>query len=304
MKILVTGGTGFIGQSVVNKLLTRHDIRILARNALRTCEIFPTPTLKTIEGDVRDESSLRKAMEGVETVINCVQFPNHPVENRRKGYTYWQIDALGTERQVNVARTQGVRHFIYLSGAGTASDRKESWFVAKWYAEEAIRKSGVPFTILRPSWVYGPKDRSLNRFASLAKFMPIITILGDGKNRVQPIFVEDLAGLISEITSGSGPATSNPLGQTFDVGGPEEMTFRDVIETLLKVMGKKRRIVCIAKNLAKFGVQAVAFLSSPPITPEAIDFVTMDVRIETASLRRIFPHFKPRSLEEGLRGYL
>ena len=292
MKILVTGGTGFIGSHVVQKLLAEgHHVRVMSRRP-KSGSLLEKVRPEFFCGNVTDQNPLRQAMEGMEVVVNCVQFPSHPVENPKKSWTYWQVDALGTERQVKAAVDAGVRHFIYMSGAGTGRGGQEPWFKAKAHAEEVIQKSGIPSTILRPSWIYGPDDRSMSRLQQMIRDLPIFPMIGDGQNHVQPIRVEDVAELVAMIVSPS--PVKGEGGQIVEVGGPEEMTMDALVQKLCRGLGKYRPIVHIPKALAKLLVWPLKFLSTPPMTPGAIDFVTMDVRIDIGPLQKHFPDFHPR----------
>ena len=113
-------------------------------------------------------------MNGVETVVGCQQFPNSPIEDPKRGYTFEEVDARGTENLVQAAKAAGVQKYVYLSGSGAAPDAERHWYRAKWRAERAVRESGMQFVILRPSWVYGPEDRSLNRFLGMSRYLPFV----------------------------------------------------------------------------------------------------------------------------------
>src|SRR5439155_1392398 len=115
------------------------------------------------KGDIFDEPSLNSAMVGCDTLIIASQFKNAPFENRFRGLTYEKVDGEGTERQVAAAKKAGVQRIIYMSGAGTREGRTEPWFRAKLRAEKAVTQSGMNWTIFRPSWIYGPTDKSLNK---------------------------------------------------------------------------------------------------------------------------------------------
>ncbi|MDO8493726.1 MAG: NAD-dependent epimerase/dehydratase family protein [Deltaproteobacteria bacterium] len=283
MNILVSGGTGFLGQAITTHLLREgHNVLILTRNRQRACRISFQPLPQFIQGDITKPETLKSAVEKMDAVVQCAQFPGQPVENRRKGFTYFNYDALGTENLVNAARNAGVKHFVYISGAGTKENAKEPWFKAKWYAEEAIRRSGIPATILRSSIVYGPGDKSLNRLIQMAKVFHILPLLGGGKNRVQPIFVDDLATIVAA-------ALQNYPGKpirTFSCGGPEEMTMKEMVQRALRFLGIK----CLL-----FPVPAVPL--------NVVKFVTMDVSIDIAPLQKAFPQIRLKKLEEGLKTY-
>ncbi|MBI4223929.1 MAG: NAD(P)-dependent oxidoreductase, partial [Deltaproteobacteria bacterium] len=230
-RILVSGGTGFIGQAVARALVKKqYPVRILSRQAHKAKILFPS--LEIVEGDVAKPETLGVACEGVDLVIQCAQFPGHPFENKRKHHTYFEVDALGTENLAKAAKAAGAGHFIYLSGAGTDGKKTEPWFKAKWFAEQAIHGTGLPATILRPSWVYGPGDRSLNTILKMAKIFPLVALLGGGKNHVQPIYVEDLANIVLASVASAGGED-----RLFDVGGPQEFRMKTMLKIALKAKG-------------------------------------------------------------------
>ena len=297
MKILVAGGTGFIGSQVVKELSQNpaNEVFVLTRNAQQTP--FGEGG-KMVAGDVRDAPSLARATAGVEAIIHAVQFPNHPVEAPRKGYTYMEIDGRGTERMVAAAQENGVRRFIYLSGAGAGQGRPENWFRAKDVAERAVRESGMEYVILRPSWIYGPADRSLNRFIAFIKYLPFVPVIGDGKTRVQPISVFDVARIAADAVR--NPAATN---QTFELGTREPLTMDEILRTVMRVMGKRRPLLHQPKGLVKALVAPLQLLPAPPMSPAAIDFITTEALIDPSETERVF-NIKIEPLEDGLRRYL
>src|SRR6266508_2321711 len=177
VEVLVAGGTGFIGSHVVDELAKggRHTIAVMTRDPAAATR--REGVARYVQGDVADASSLARASEQIEAVVHCVQFPNHPVENPRRGWTYERVDGDGTERMVAACMKSGVRRFVYLSGAGVAPGRDKPWWRAKARAERAIVESGMEYVIIRPSWVYGPEDRSLNKFIAFVKYLPIVPII-------------------------------------------------------------------------------------------------------------------------------
>lgn len=302
MKILITGGTGFIGTHIRDELLERPELgaedRVLCMTRHPEGKSHEDPRVAYVGGDVRDGASLERATEGVDVVVHCVQFPNHPVQNPAKGYTYLEIDAKGTERTVAACVKNGVRRFVYLSGAGTSPERKEPWFRAKVIAERAVRESRMEYVILRPSWVYGPEDHSLNRFVALVKYLPVVPVIGDGTNRVQPVLISDVATVAA-----AAVFNREATNQTFDLGGPEELAMDEILERVQKVLGTHRVLVHQPAWLAKLGVLPMQVLPAPPLSPEAIDFILQEAHVDPEPAERTFGiRFTP--LEEGLRGYL
>ena len=298
--ILIAGGTGFVGSGIVRELARRGQrVTVFARGVAKAQNRFPGLEVGYREGDVRDSESLISAMEGVEVVIGTVQFPNSPIENRRRGYTFEEIDAAGTERMVPAARAAGVRRYIYLSGAGAAPDARHHWFRAKWRAEEAVRGSGIPYVILRPSWVYGPEDRSLNRFLAMSRSLPFVPIIGDGnRQRLQPVFIDDVGRAVAEAVENRAAD-----GRSFELGGPEVLTMNEIVRTALEVMGRRRWLLSAPKGLMKALAALLRFLPGPPLTPDAIDFITMDALADSSALVETLG-LKLTPLREGLATYL
>ena len=300
--ILVTGGAGFLGSHIVARLLAQPEvgpdtaIRCMTRNPAGRSH--PDPRVSFVAGDVRDAASLERATEGADAVVHCVQFPNHPVENPSRGYTYIEIDARGTERLVAACQKNGVRRIVYLSGAGTSPERPETWFQAKVIAERAVRDSGIDYVILRPSWVFGPEDRSLNRFVSFIKYLPVVPVIGDGSNRVQIAWVGDVAEMAARAVF-----LAAATNRTFDVGGPQTLTMDEIVATVQRVLGTHRLVIHQPAGLMKLAARPLQILPSPPLSPAAVDFVLMAVDVDPKPAAETFG-VALTSLEDGLRTYL
>jgi uncharacterized protein YbjT (DUF2867 family) len=279
--VLVAGGTGFIGSHIVRNLLgRRHQVVVMSRNP--STARLPAG-VQVRRADVRDAASLEQAMAGVDVVVAAVQFPNHPVENPRRGYTYMAIDGEGTERLAAAARAAGVKRFVYLSGAGTRPGQTAPWFLAKLRAEAAVRQSGVPYTIFRPSWVYGPEDRSLNKFVAFARYLPFIPVIGNGQTRVQPVFVGDLAEAVAASVDTPGAA-----GQVYELGGPQTLTMDEIIRTMLQAMGRRKPLVHHPAWFMKLVTAPMLLLPVPPLSPSAVDFVLMEEPVDNTAVSRDF----------------
>ncbi len=300
--ILVAGGTGFIGAAVVRELARRgKPVAVMSHRRERAARRFPGLNVEVRTGDARDAASLPAAVQGAEAVISAMQFPNFPVETPRLGYTFEEVDARGNERLVAAAKAAGVRTYIYLSGAGAASDGKYHWLRAKWQGEEAVRHSGLRYTIIRPSWVYGPEDRALNRFVTFARRLPFVPVIGDGQQRLQPVFIDDVVRVV--VDSLEHPAAAN---QTFEIGGPEVLTMDEVLRTMLAVLGKRRPLVHLPVGLMRLvgRVMDLVPLAGRPLSADAVTFVTMDALADNTTLLRAFPDLRLTPLREGLATYL
>lgn len=298
--ILVAGGTGFVGGGIVRELRRRgKDVAVLTRDATKAAGRFPGLGIEYRQGDVREPSTLGAALQGMDTVIGCAQFPNSPIEDPTRGYTFEGVDAEGTENLVAAAKAVGVRRYVYLSGAGAAPDARRHWFRAKWRAEAAVRESGIPYVIFRPSWVYGPEDKALNRFLGMARFLPFVPLIGAaGKQRLQPVFIVDVARAVAEAVD--NPAVDN---QTFDIGGPEVLTMAEIVRTALDIAGKRRFLL----STPTFAMKAVAivlqFMPGRPLTPDAVEFITMDALADPKDVEEKLG-LRMTPLREALATYL
>jgi NADH dehydrogenase len=248
--------------------------------------------------DVADASSLARALAGLDAVVIALAFRNSPMESPRRGQTFELVDARGTERLVTAARDAGVQRVIYLSGAGAAPDARRHWFRAKWRAEEAVRKSGLTWTIVRPTWIFGPGDVSLNRFLGFARSLPFVPLTNTGRQRLAPVFVDDAARLAAD--SVTAPAAEN---QVFELGGPEAISMREIIARALRVARIDRPILPGPAPLLKLGAWPLQFLPEPPLTPDAVDFVNQPAIVDSGPLLARMPR-SLMSLEEGLSTYL
>ncbi len=297
MTILVAGGTGFVGAGIVRELARRgKKVVVLSRHP--DPKRFPGLDVEFRQGDVTQPETLVAVMRGVEAVVGTQQFPNSPIENPGKGYTFEKIDAEGTENLVRAAKAAGVGRYVYLSGVG-ASPEGRHWFRAKWRAETVVKESGLSYTILRPSWVYGPEDRSLNRFLKMSRFLPFVPLIGNaGKQQMQPVFIDDVGRAVAE--SLENPAANNQL---FELGGPEVMSMAEVVRTALQVSGRKRLLLPSPVFVVKLVASVMQFAPGRPLTPNAVDFITHDALADPAAIQKALG-LRVTPLREALATYL
>jgi uncharacterized protein YbjT (DUF2867 family) len=303
MTVAVAGGTGFVGGAIARELARRgHRVVILShRLPARSGEGPSEGLVQSFEqrrADITQPHGLEAALAGVDALAISLAFRNSPIEAPRRGQTFERVDADGTVALVSVARTSGVRRLVYMSGAGAAPDAPRHWFRAKWRAEEAVRASGIPYTIFRPSWIYGPGDRSLNRFLGFARWLPFVPQIGNGRQLVAPVFVDDMGRLVADALEASGP-----IDMTLEVGGPETLTMDAVVREALRIQGRRRLILHAPAALMKLLTRPLTLLPSPPMTPDAIDFVVQSAQVDTAPLTAALPR-RLMPLAEGLGSYL
>jgi NADH dehydrogenase len=208
-----------------------------------------------------------------------------------------EVDAGGTEQVVAAARASGVGRVVYVSGAGAAPDSRH-WFRAKWRAEQAVRGSGMTWTIVRPTWIYGARDVALNRFLGFAQRLGMVPMLNLGRQRLAPVFIDDVAALAADALV--APAAAD---QVFELGGPEELSMREIIGSALRSAGLRRPIVPGPTPLIKLGAAALSLLPVPPLTPDAVDFINQPATVDLAPLLDRMPR-RLTPLAEGLDTYL
>ena len=311
MRIVVSGGTGFIGREVVERLLETgsHQVVVTSRNPEAAGR--RRSRAEVVQAFAGDATSLGKAFTRAEVVVHAIQFPNHPVEDPARGRTYLEVDGKGTQVAVRVAKALGVRRFVYVSGAGAGQARQERWFQAKDMAEASIRESGMEFAILRPSWIYGPRDRSMNRFVSFCRLLPVVPVIGDGRTKVDPISVKDVARCLAEAA-----LREDCKDKVFELGGPERLTMDEIIRTIQSLLRGSHPFPLRAlqalvgqpllhhpAKLMKLLVLPMQLLPEPILSPGAIDFILQEVRIDAKPAMDYFG-FPFRNLREGLREYL
>lgn len=297
MKVVVAGGTGFLGRYLTQALLGGgHEVTVLSRSG-QTSGIPQLAGANAMKADVTDPSSLIGKLEGVDAVVGVVTFPNYPAEIPRKQITFDRFDRQGTENLLAEATRADVGHYVYISGAGADPQSPVVWYRAKGRAETAIKASGLKYSILRPSWAYGPEDKALNKFVQIARFSPIVPRIGVKRQEIQPVYVADIATAVARIFE------RDAWGQTFEIGGPDVMSMDAVIRTMLKVMGKRRLIMPVPAALVKLATAPLTLLPTPPMTPAGIEFAIQSGLVNTMAMEAALD-VHPVPLEEGLSNYL
>lgn len=326
MNVLVSGATGFMGSAITRHLLAAgYQVRAMGRSADRSRSVLSgfdegrraleEGRLTFISADVTRPDTLRPAVEGVDAIVQAAQFPGAPNEDSRKGLTYMNVDRNGTlnllEAVSEVYRAQtagpglnrfpsGAPRFVYLSGVTVRENAPNIWDRAKWQAEEAIRSSGLDWTIIRSSMAYGSGDVALNLIIRYSDLLPFMPLFGNGEERLTPVFVEDVGRIFARVLGASGVAD----GATLPLGGPEVLTMNQVLRTALEVMGRRRPLLHVPKPVGRVQGALMQFLPGRPLTPMAVDFSSQGGVADPEPLRRLFPDFEPVRLRDGLATYL
>jgi NADH dehydrogenase len=270
--VLVTGGTGFVGPYVVHELRSRDvPVRALVRDASRGTRLANWGAELAV-GDVTDPASLRIACEGVDAVVNLVAII------RGRPQDFERVMAEGTRNLVAAAQAARVRRFVLSSALGLDERTKDAvpYFAAKWQMEAAVREAGLEYVILRPSFVFGRDGGVLPTFVRLARFSPVTPIIGPGTQRLQPIWVEDLAQYYAHALT--DPAAAN---RTFELGGPDAVTWNQFWQRLKRVLGVRRPSVHVPFGAMRAQATVTERLPGAPVTRDQLTMLALGDNVVT-----------------------
>ncbi len=245
--VALAGGSGFIGRAIARRLLAGGGItvRVLTRNPEKARAQLDLAGVQFVSADIEQPASLKDALAGVSTIVDAIQFDGYPVENPGRGLTFERIDYGGALALIDAAKQAGVAQFIYISGAAADENSAHPAFRAKGRAERAIRESGLSYTIFRPSLVYGPEDKVVNGLARALRYAPVFGVPGTGRQKVQPVLVDDLAACVMLAVSGRG------RNGTYDIGGPDLMTFDEMMRIIMDASGHRRPLFHIPETVLR-----------------------------------------------------
>jgi uncharacterized protein YbjT (DUF2867 family) len=260
--ILVTGGTGFVGSRIVHALRAEErPVRCLVRRPegagkLRAwgCEL--------LQGDVTDPDSLKRAVEGCDTVIHLVALIQGKPED------FDGVMTRGTADLVQAAEQAGVRRFVLMSALGTTEATREltPYYRAKWAMEQTVQDSPLAHTIFRPSFVFGRDGGVLPTFVRLVRYSPVTPVIGSGTQRIQPIWIEDVAAYYAK--SVDLPAAE---GRTFEIAGPDIVTWDELYSRIASILGKRRAKMHFPFGLMRANAAVIEALPGPsPITRDQV----------------------------------
>lgn len=232
MKVFVTGGTGFVGREVVRQLLAGGDQPVCLVRPGSEDKLPGGAELTFRLGDVTDPASLEGALQGCQAVIHLVGIIRE-IPARR--VTFERLHRQGTAHMVMAAEVQGVQRFIHMSANGVSEGAVTGYYRSKWQAEQILRGSNLRWTIFRPSIIYGAEDDFCNRLAELIRLLPVIPVVGNGRYRMAPVAVEDVAaGFVAALRL---PACE---GRIYPVCGRDSFTFNEVLDHIGRALGRPR----------------------------------------------------------------
>jgi len=259
MRILVTGGTGFIGPYIVSRLVDdAHAVRVLEHSAGSSAAL---PSQEAVQGEMTDAESLRRAVEGQEVVVHLVALLSGSPEE------FGRVMEEGTRDLIAAARDAGVQRFVLMSALGVSDETKDlvPYYHAKWQMEQDVKSSGLEHVIFRPSFVFGRGGGALEQFKRIAKLAPVTPIVGPGTQRIQPIWVDDVAAYFA-----AGVVKPGAANRTFELGGPDAVTWNEFWSRLKQAQGARRPSVHVPFGLMRLQAAVLEKLPKPPVTRDQL----------------------------------
>src|SRR5438552_15414816 len=255
MRVAITGANGFVGRHVVALLLgaPETEVRAIVHDSARAAVELPQAGLERRQADVTDPESLRGALDGMDAVLHTVAIPTE-----RQG-SFARVNAEGTRAVVREAGRAGVRRLVDVSAIGASPQSPYPFLRTKGEGQAAVEASGVPHVVLRPSVLFGPGDDFFHRLRFSLRF-PLVPLPDGGRARFQPLHVSDLARAIRVALAG-------PLTGTYELGGPDPVSYRQLLQETMRAYGTRRPTVPLPVPLMKPAAFLMErFMTDPPVT--------------------------------------
>lgn len=300
--ITIIGGSGFVGRHIVRALARRgYRIRVACRRPDLAGHLQPlgnTGQIMAVQANVRYPASLAAACEGAFAVINLTG-----VLHSAGTQSFDAVHVFGAEASAKAAKAARARLFIQMSAIGADADSASAYARSKAEGEARARANFPGAIVLRPSIVFGPEDSFFNRFADLARFSPFLPLIGGGNTRFQPVFAGDVGEAVARLVD-AGEAD----GKTYELGGPETFSFRDLMQFTLDTIGRSRLLLPLPWSLAKVQAAVMGLLPKPLLTLDQVELLRHDnvMSEEARREQRTLPGLgvTPQGIEGIVPGYL
>ncbi len=274
--VTIFGGSGFLGRHVVRALARRrYRIRVAVRRPDLAGHLQPLGSvgqIHAVQANVRDARSIEAAARDSDIIINLTG-----ILFERGRQRFETVHHVGAEGIALAAAACGAR-MIHVSALGADENSPSLYARTKALGEKAVLAATPEATLFRPSVVFGPEDDFFNRFAAMARMSPVLPLIGGGGTRFQPVFVGDVAEAIA-----AAAEKKTRAGATYELGGPEVLTFRQLMEFVLKTIDRKRLLVPLPFELAKLNAKILQFLPKPPLTPDQVELLKVDNVVSEAA---------------------
>jgi uncharacterized protein YbjT (DUF2867 family) len=293
--IVITGATGFVGEEVVKQAREAgYPVRTIVREPQRAQWLVERYGVELFHGNVLYAPSIEGAMRDAKCVFHLVGIIHEWKEN-----TFERVHAQATKNVIDEAKKAGVKRFVHMSALGTRENARSRYHQTKWAGEECVRKSGLAWTIFRPSFIYGPRDKGINTLAQVVRRLPFVPVLGSGNSKIQPIPVENVAkAFVTAIRH------DESIGKTYDLCGPEAFTWNELYDKLQRILGTQKKKIHLPLPIAR--VQAAIFekiLVNPPFTRDQLLMLQEDNVGDPKPAEREFV-LPQQKFEDGVARYL
>ncbi|MDE3015729.1 MAG: complex I NDUFA9 subunit family protein [Pseudomonadota bacterium] len=296
--ITIVGGTGFLGRYVVRDLARAgYRLRVIARHpdAALFLKTACSPGRIVLErGDIVRPESLAHKIGGSWAVVNLAGILH---ESGRQ--TFSAVHARGPEKLAEMARAAGVSRFIHVSALGVGESQGSTYARSKLLGEKAVLAAFPSATILRPSIIFGTEDNFFNRFAQMARFSPVLPLIGGGRTRLQPVYAGDAAKAVLACL-----ARADGAGCIYELGGPQIYTFRELMEYILHVTGRRRALVSVPFSVASCKAAFLELLPRPPLTRDQVRLLRADNVVALSALTFADLGISPTAMEMIVPEYL
>ncbi|MDQ8732243.1 complex I NDUFA9 subunit family protein [Bradyrhizobium sp. LHD-71] len=275
--VTVFGGSGFIGRQAIRALAKRDfRIRVGVRRPDLAGHLQPlgrVGQIMPVQANLRYADSVNAAVRGAHVVVNLVG-----IVAESGAQTFNAVQAEGAATVASAAAAEGAR-LVHISAIGADANSESGYARSKAAGEKAVLATVPSATVLRPSLVFGPDDQFTNRFATLARALPVLPLIGGGETRLQPVFVGDVATAIADAVEGA-----TRTGSTYELGGPEVLSLRQVQEYVLKTIERRRLLVPLSFSLAKLKATFLQFAPGPlKLTPDQVELLRSDNVVSQAA---------------------
>jgi len=303
--VCVFGGTGFLGRRLVRRLAGEGaTLRVAVRSPERAQSVLPTVDLdrvNVLRADVREPASVAAAVAGADAVVNAVS-----AYVEKAGVSFESVHVQGARTLAQEAFAAGVARLVLVSGIGADPQSPSPYIRARGRGELAARQAFPGATVVRPGAMFGPGDALFGALADIIRLFPVVPLIGGGRTRVQPVYVEDVAEAIARVLAERGSA-----GQTYELAGPGAYTLRELVEFVLRLVDKRRLLVPVPFAVAEVQARLLELLPSPPLTTSQVDLLRMDnlasgdlpglreLGIRAKAIEDVVPSYVGRSRRRG-----
>lgn len=295
-RVFITGGTGFVGRAVIQALRAEgYAVRCLVRRGSEP-DLRGFGAIERVEGDVMARQTLDDGLAGCDAVVHLVGIIR---ERPAIGSTFERVHVQGTQNVLGAAAAAGVRRYLHMSALGARAGARSRYHRTKWAAEEAVRSSPLPWTIFRPSIVYGPGDEFVTMLRGMIEGLPVVPVIGSGRQRLQPVPVAQVAQGFARAL-----ALEATVKHTYDVGGPDAVSMVELLDMIAAALGRRRRLkVHVPIGLVRPVTQLLHRLPGYPLTPDQLLMLEEDNTCDPSAFFSTFG-LTPVPLAAGLRSLL